>query len=95
MISNVATVATQPFWCTGQVTKSACDILSDKICKVSQWFYVWCSDAQCSVDWVPTLNLGHSKRRQVDHEATSPRADRVRSEGREALKCRLWRPRAR
>ena len=29
MISNVATVATPPFWCTAQETKSACDILSD------------------------------------------------------------------
>ena len=29
MISNVATVATPPFWCTGQVNKSTCDPFLD------------------------------------------------------------------
>ena len=38
-----------------------------------------------NVDWVPTLNLGHSKRRQVDHEAMSARADRVRERRKRGL----------
>ena len=38
-----------------------------------------------NVDWVPTLNLGHLKRRQVDHEATSARADRVKERRKRSL----------